>query len=385
MTVRRWHVLVAVMSVVSLIVPAGRPVTILEPPYLEWAPSPAGPWSLDGTASVTEIGEPGNRRFSVLVAAGAPTRFFRLVGIRPGTRSAAGPILDLDTVPYRPLRMEAPFGIAPTVRMEFRPDAMVLIPAGQFTMGCPLVPESRSNEFPSHTVYVSAFYLEQYEVSKALWDEVYTWAVAHGYGFDNPGTGSGPGHPVHTVNWYDAVKWCNARSEKEGLAPCYYTSPWPLVVYRTGQLDVDDSWVYWHTNGYRLPTEAEWEKAARGGLVCRVFPWGDSFWSGHADCCGFFSGTTPVDFYFENGYGLHRMADNVEEWCWDWYDTAWYVYESSRSPDTHGPSESPLDSRVARGGSWQSPAEFLRCASRGRLEPSWTMSRTGFRCVRTRL
>ena len=94
------------------------------------------------------------------------------------------------------------------------PSGMALIPAGTFTMGDSL--DGSSYALPLHTVYVSAFYMDRYEVTKALWDEVYSWAVAHGYSFDYVGSGKASTHPVQTIDWYDSVKWCNARSEKEG-------------------------------------------------------------------------------------------------------------------------------------------------------------------------
>jgi predicted outer membrane repeat protein len=139
------------------------------------------------------------------------------------------------------------------------PSGMVLIPAGSFTMGDNFN-EGYSWELPTHTMYVSAFYLDRYEVTKDLWDDVYTWAMAHGYSFDNAGSGKGVNHPVQTVNWYDVVKWYNARSQKEGRVPAYYTDAAQTTVYRTGQVSVQNGWVKWNA-GYRLPTEAEWEQA----------------------------------------------------------------------------------------------------------------------------
>src|SRR2546422_5035894 len=96
--------------------------------------------------------------------------------------------------------------------------------------------EDYSDQLPLHTVYVSAFYMDRYEVPKALWDDVYQWATNHGYGFDNAGLGKAATHPVHTVSWYDCVKWCNARSEKEGRAPAYYTDAGLTQAYTNGQV-----------------------------------------------------------------------------------------------------------------------------------------------------
>jgi formylglycine-generating enzyme required for sulfatase activity len=116
--------------------------------------------------------------------------------------------------------------------------------------------------------------MDQFEVTKVLWDEVKTWATAHGYSFDNAGLGKTANHPVCWVFWYDAVKWCNARSEKEGRVPAYYIDAAQTKVYRTGQVDVQNDWVKWNS-GYRLPTDAEWEKAARGGASGHRFSWSD--------------------------------------------------------------------------------------------------------------
>ena len=102
---------------------------------------------------------------------------------------------------------------------------MALIPAGSFTMGnCMNTNEGGADELPLHTVNVSAFYMDTNLVSYTLWSNVYQWATNHGYSFDNAGSGKAANHPVQTVNWYDVVKWCNARSEMEGLAPAYYTN-----------------------------------------------------------------------------------------------------------------------------------------------------------------
>ncbi len=269
------------------------------------------------------------------------------------------------------------------------PSGMALIPAGSFTMG-DTFSEGWSDELPLHTVYVSAFYMDKYDVTEALWQQVYNWATAHGYTFDDPGSvpgsadSKGPNYPVVDVGWYDCVKWCNARSEMEGRAPAYYTSAAQATVYRTGDVDVDNNWVKWNA-GYRLPTEAEWEKAARGGLSGKRFPWGDTISENQANYAAdpltldqngysydvnsyvglnasFATGngpyTSPVNYFTPNGYGLYDMAGNVWQWCWDWYGG----YGSASQSDPRGPASG--SARVLRGGCWDYFA--IRCRSAGR-------------------
>lgn len=275
------------------------------------------------------------------------------------------------------------------------PDSMALIPAGEFTMG-DTFNERWGAEMPTHTVYVSAYYMDKNLVTKALWDEVYIWAFAHGYTFDNEGLGKAANHPVHTINWYDMVKWCNARSEKEGRVPAYYTSAEQTTVYRSGQVALQNDWVKWNS-GYRLPTEAEWERAARGGLIDKRFPWGDTIAQSQAnyvsmslygltyDITPLKGGyhpdydnepqpyTSPVGSFAPNGYGLYDMAGNMCEWCWDWYGT----YDSATQSDPRGPASGTT--RVNRGGSWGINAVSCRVAGRSYEAPGGTMSLYGFR------
>ena len=274
---------------------------------------------------------------------------------------------------------------------------MAFIPAGPFVMGDPLNDYPGGNEQPIHTVQVSAFFMDKHEVTKALWDDVYNWAITHGYSF-NFWEGKAANHPAHSMTWYDAVKWCNARSEKEGRTPAYYTSAAQTTVYRSGQVNVDNSWVKWNV-GYRLPTEAEWEKAVRGGASGQRFPWGSTITHAQANYHGYpaSSGgyaydlapldyhpafndggapyTSPVGAFAPNGYGLYDMAGNVWEWCSDWYG----VYSSGSQTDPRGPTTGSY--RVIRGGGWGGHAFYCRSAYRYGLYPSSRISGFGFRSV----
>ena len=276
------------------------------------------------------------------------------------------------------------------------PTGMALIPAGSFTMG-DAIGDGYGEERPVHTAYVSAFYMDKYLVTKALWDEVYAWAVTHGYSLEFAGSGKAANHPVQTIDWYDAVKWCNARSQREGRTPAYYTDVALSVVYKTGPVA---PYVRWNT-GYRLPTEAEWEKAARGGLSGRRFPWGDTIsWSqanyyayplsagGYAydvnptsdfhptfAVGGYSPYTNPVDYFVPNGYGLYDMAGNVWEWCWDWYGG----YSSGSQSDPRGPALGSY--RLIRGGCWDYFAFYCRAARRYSYWPDNWNRLLGFRSV----
>jgi sulfatase modifying factor 1 len=279
------------------------------------------------------------------------------------------------------------------------PVGFSLIPAGTYARGDHKdEPEEwMERSRPVHDVSVSAFYMAQTPVTYAEWKEVYDWAVAHGYTFDNAGqrgsnsnggalsdTPENNQHPVTWVNWYDVVKWSNAKSERAGLTPVYYTNDALTTVYRQGRHDVTITQVDWSANGYRLPTEAEWEKAARGGLVGKRWPWGDAeidgtranYWNSSAT-----NGTTPVGSYAANGYGLYDMAGNVWEWNWDWFLETWYSQAGASEADTRGPVSG--SSRVNRGGSWRFESERCRVASRGRREADYLWGNLGFRLVRT--
>ncbi|HAL92077.1 MAG TPA: hypothetical protein DCM68_03530 [Verrucomicrobia bacterium] len=262
--------------------------------------------------------------------------------------------------------------------------ADVLLPAQDGTVGNPRATEEQagfSDEYPAHFAAVESFFMSAREITKAEWDAVRDWGWANGYD-DLPsgsgGTAADPTHPVVDVSWHDAVKWCNARSEMDGIPPAYYLDDVFGAAYRTGE--VDRIHVRWNGSGHRLPTEQEWELAARGGLAAQDYPWAGAsvfYPENISPALAQFQadGTLPPGQFAANGYGLFDMSGNVAEWCWDWHDSDAYDV-----PSPYGPDE-PAFSRmkVVRGGSWRSGPADLRVSARGMARPDQRQPHLGFR------
>jgi formylglycine-generating enzyme len=219
---------------------------------------------------------------------------------------------------------------------------MMRVPEGWFLMGCET---GRDDEKPLHRVWVDAFELGAYQVTN---EEYGCFLAATNYpppacwrnkNFNHPKM------PVVAVSWHEAAAYCSWLSKATGKR-------------------------------YRLPTEAEWERAARGGDEGLPYPWGDvppemlpdyeKRWK---------SGPEPVGLYAANAYGLYNLGDNVHEWCADWYDSDYYTRSPERNP------QGPVDGsrRASRGGSWRHHIKVTRTAARSSIPPEFQYADYGFR------
>jgi len=230
--------------------------------------------------------------------------------------------------------------------MESFQPAMQQIPEGWFWMGCA---NGRDDEKPVHHVWVDSFELASFQTTNAEYacfldttrhPKPLTWDNSY---FNNPK------QPVVAVSWFDATAYCE----------------WLSVV--TGKR-------------YRLPIEAEWERAARGGVENALYPWGDCQPEQIPDYANRWKhGPEPVGLYSPNAYGLYNLGDNVHEWCADWYDPGFYGKSPERNPQ--GPATG--DRRASRGGSWRHQIKVTRTAARSSIPPEFKYADYGFRVAAT--
>jgi len=231
---------------------------------------------------------------------------------------------------------------------------LIFVEGGTFKMGSNNVED---DEQPEHQVNVSSFYISKYAINQIEYKEIIG---------KNPSSFKGNRNPVERASWYDAIRYCNRRSELEGKTPCY-------------KINGDDVLCNFNVNGYRLPTEAEWEYAAYGGIKSQNYEFSGSNNEGDVAWYKSNSGgkTQPSGLKASNELGLYDMSGNVWEWCWDWYSNKYYA--SSPSINPRGPSFG--ECRVLRGGSWHNLVKSLKIAKRGQGIQSNTYDDTGFRVV----
>jgi formylglycine-generating enzyme required for sulfatase activity len=255
-------------------------------------------------------------------------------------------------------------------------DGLVLIPAGTFAMGSPTDEPGREDFETQHQVTLTKpFYVCDHEVTQSEWETVMHWNDSHFRGADLP---------IATVTWFDAIDYCNRRSIGDSLAPAYTLSG----IKRIGAHLIDAT-VVWDqgANGYRLPTEAEWEYACRAGSATAFCngpitqvarDCGDDPGLDLVGCyCGNASETThAVGGKAANAWGLYDMHGNVWEWCWDWSGSY-----GGDAVDPSGPAAA--SDRVRRGGSSFSYAQYCRSAGRGNYSPGFGHFNLGFRLSRT--
>lgn len=276
------------------------------------------------------------------------------------------------STPYKPLSQCAPSPTPDTLA----PAGMVLVRGGTFEMGDVMDDHEQPNGKPVHTVTLSDFYLATHELTFVEYDTFCTATdrvkpVGRTWGRDR--------RPVIHVSWYDAIDYCNWRSVAEGLQEVYTISD-------------DKVSANWNANGYRLPTEAEWEYAARQGGQKVRFGDGQNTadparinFDASSSCKKSYSivGTYRVEtipvgsLNAPNALGLHDMSGNVYEWCWDWYGS----YPTSAQTNPRGPESGFY--RLVRSGSWNVPPALLSVTSRSCNNPRYGADYMGFRLARS--
>ena len=258
---------------------------------------------------------------------------------------------------------------------------MVLINGGTFYIGSQNDDSILTRSEIRHQVTVSSFYMNKYQVTQIEYEKI--------MGI-NPSNFIGANLPVEQVSWYDAIEYCNKLSQIEGLSPVYTIDKNLIDPNNMNNKDTLKWVVTWdrNANGYRLPTEAEWEYACRAGTNT-PFNTGNNITTDQANyngnypygknSKGIFRGkTTEVGSFRPNRLGLYDMHGNVWEWCWDWEGP----YSTLPQIDPSGAVSS--SGRIYRGGSWVNRADYIRSANRGASKPTTRSDNVGFRVVRSK-
>lgn len=250
-------------------------------------------------------------------------------------------------------------------------DDLLLIQGGTFTMGSPSDEPERSSDEAQHRVTVDSFYMSPTELTQREYQAVMG---------NNPSDTKGDNLPVTDITWYDAITYCNKLSESQGLTPCYAISGTTVTWNRSA-------------NGYRLPTEAEWEYAARANTTT-PFNFGDYVHNNEANCYNAYgynndaSGnwvngsdsylrrTVEVTQYGANAFGLYNMHGNAAEWVWDWYG----AYDAQTGTNPTGPESG--NAKIVRGGGWNDHPKHIRSAYRGAHPADVPLYSVGMRLVR---
>jgi sulfatase modifying factor 1 len=219
---------------------------------------------------------------------------------------------------------------------------LVLIPEGNFLMGSDA---GQDCERPIHRVWIDAFYLATTQVTNAEYERCLRATSAAPPPFWKDPNFNHPEQPVTGVSWFEAARYCEWLSSQSERV-------------------------------YRLPTEAEWERAARGGIEQKNFPWGDDPAESLPNyATRWQTGPEPVGRYSSNAFGLYDLCENVHEWCSDWYDANYYASSPERNP----PGPATGQRKASRGGSWRHHVKVSRCSARSSIPPEFQYADYGFR------
>jgi len=229
-----------------------------------------------------------------------------------------------------------------THNYQFDISDLVAIPGGQYRMG---QADGRDEERPVHAVTIRSFLLSRFQVTNAQYDAFRQATGREMTPFQADTRFACPRQPVVGVSWFDAVAYCD----------------WLSAVWK---------------RRFRLPTEAEWERAARGGLDQKLYPWGDdAIFQRESYYLRWCEAPEPVGTSPANGYGLFDMCENVHEWCSDWYDPSYYNVTPAQDP--RGPEGGRR--KASRGGAWRHHLKIARCAARSSIPPEFKYADYGFR------